>query len=442
MRFGEHLRTGVWGLADKALPLVYGLGFVVLVIRVLPEADFGNFVLLQELFLVITALATAIALQPMLKFASEDGGTARGVISAAMLLHIAFLVVGGTLLLLLRAPVGELFKSDMLADLLLYLPALLAASLLRNVALVLLQAEFRFREVFIVDALHFLGAPVLVWVYSRLHLFDSAVDLVMITIISLSLSSAAGLFFARLRLTAVALPSSADIRRVWDYGVYSLGGNLSYLVTTRADTFFLSAFSGPVAVAVYNAAKVFARVFDMIPQVVQMFVLPVTSRLSSRGEMNQLQSLAEKAVSFTTIATIPAMLIFLFAPTLLCDILYDGRYYEAVPVLRIFALLGLVVPLYAVGSSILMGLGDAKTAFQLGIQMLILSLLGYLVLIPLFGAPGAAAAYAMATAVVAVTTTLRLRRHVLLTPRNIMRRERDVRNFFRDTLKRVRDRME
>ena len=435
MEFGKHLRTGIWGLAGKALPVAYGIGYVLLVIRVLPEEEFGNYVLLQEIFLILTGLATAIALQPLLKFASEEGGAEKGVMGAAFLVHVVFLALTSIVLVVLREPVGALLRSSMLAGLLPYLPALVAAAILRNFVLALLQARFHLAAAFWVDATHFLGAPLLIWVYSRLHMFDSAMDLVMIAIISLSASSAVGVIVARRELPAMALPTGAEMRKVLDYGTYAMGGVVSYLFTTKADTLFLSAFAGPVAVAVYNAAKVFTRVFDMIPQVVQMFVLPATSRLSSRGEQHALQALGEKAVSFTTIAAIPMTLVFLLGPGLLMDILYGGRYQDAVPVLRVFSLLGLVVPLYAVGSSILMGLGDARAVFKLGLQMLLLSLVGYLILIPPFGAVGAAAAYTIASAIVALTTRHRLRTSVPLTIGSILRRERDVRNFIRDMVR-------
>ena len=436
MEFGKHLRTGVWGLAGKALPVAYGIGYVLLVIRVLPENEFGNFVLLQEIFLILTGLATALALQPLLKFASEEGGAGKGVMGAAFIVHAIFLALTGLLLVVFRDPIALLLRSTILADLLPYLPALLAAAVLRNFALVLLQARFRLAAVFWVDATHFLGAPLLIWVYSRLHLFHSALDLVMISIISLAASSAVGLIAARRDLPAMAIPTRAEIRKVMDYGTYAMGGVVSYLFTTKADTLFLSAFAGPIAVAVYNAAKVFTRIFDMIPQVVQMFVLPATSRLSSRGEQQALQALGEKAVSFTTIATIPVSLIFLFGPGLLVDILYSGRYQEAIPVLQVFSVLGLVIPLYAVASSILMGLGDARAVFKVGLQMLFLSLAGYVVLIPPLGAVGAAAAYTAASAIVALTTRHRLMMRVPLTIGRIARRERDVRNFVRDAIRR------
>lgn len=82
-----------------------------------------------------------------------------------------------------------------------------------------------------------------------------------------------------------------------------------------------------------------------------------------------------------------------------------------------------------------MGLGDARAVFKLGLQMLFLALAGYLMLIPPFGAVGAAAAYTIASAIVAFTTRHRLRSSVPLSIGNILRRERDIRNFVRDMVR-------
>ena len=47
MRFGRHIGRGLWAFADKALPAVYGIGFILLVIRVLPEREYGAFVVVH-----------------------------------------------------------------------------------------------------------------------------------------------------------------------------------------------------------------------------------------------------------------------------------------------------------------------------------------------------------------------------------------------------------
>ena len=192
---------------------------------------------------------------------------------------------------------------------------MLATSFLRNFALALLQAKFQMRELFWTDAVHFLGAPFLTWVVSRLHLFSTAHDLIVINLVSLSGSSILGWYLTRRYLKMTALPDRGAVRRMWDYGKYSLGSILSYLGYTKADTFIVSAVGGPVQVAVYNSAKVFVRVYEMVSQVLQMFLLPATSRLSSRGEWRSLKSLMEKSILFSTIAMIPVFLVFLALPS-------------------------------------------------------------------------------------------------------------------------------
>jgi len=282
------------------------------------------------------------------------------------------------------------------------------------------------------DAVHFVGAPFLVWVMSRLHMFGSAMDLVLINLVSLSASSLAGLWFARGLLHMRLRPPREAVRQVWDYGKYSLGGVVSSLFSTKADSFILSAFTGPVQVAVYNSAKVFVRIFEMASQVVQMFVLPAASRLSSQGSFASLKAMTEKSLLFLTLGLLPVTVLFLAFPEILVRVIYAGKYAEAVPILRIFSLLTFVVPLAAVGSNVLMGLGEARLSFILGLQVLVASLAAFLLCIPPWGAKGAGAGYLAASLITSILTARLLVRHVPLTTGAVLRRTRDIRTFIRN----------
>ena len=400
-------------MADKTLPVVYGVAYVLLVIRALPQEEFGNFVLIQEIFLIITGLAMGFALQPLLKYAAESREDTAGIVTASLLFNLAFTAFCSLVIVLFRASLSAILNSPSLEPLLLYLPAMFAASFVRNKALILLQTRFRIREVFWVDAAHFLGAPLLIWISSCMHMFNSARDLIIINIISLSASSLVGLLYARSMMRLTLKPPRADIMRIWDYGKFSLGGIFSYLVYTKVDSFILSAVTGPVQVAVYNSVKVFTRIYDMANQVVQMFVLPAVSRLSSEGRHESLKALVEKAIAFSTIAMIPVFLFLL---------------------LRILSLLTLVVPLIAVASNALMGLGQARVSFVLAVQILVTSVVIYLVLIPLLGSLGAAIGYVLSAAVLAWITTAKMNRFVHITPAEVFRRKDDIGRFLKKRL--------
>ena len=137
---------------------------------------------------------------------------------------------------------------------------------------------------------------------------------------------------------------------------------------------------------------------------------------------------------------IPVFLLFLFAPPLLIDILYKGRYIEAAPTLQVFALLALIAPLLAIGTNVLMGLGEARVSFVLGAQMLGISLLLYLVLIPWLGETGAALGYVLSSYIVAWLTIIRMNRFIPVTAAEILRRHNDVVAFVRNRLVRFRAR--
>lgn len=435
VEFSKHLGKSLWGLADKALPVAYGLGYVYLVIRVLPEEEFGNFVLLQEIFLILSGLATAFALQPLLKYMAEDTGNTGGILAVSVLFNLLFVAVTTAAIVLARAPLAELLNAPSFSPLLLQLPALMAASFIRNLTLVLLQSRFLISRVFWVDALHFLGAPLLVWIYSRLHLFDSAMDLVIINIISLSASSALGLVLTTSLLRGVRKPTSDEMRKVWDYGVYSVGGVVSYLVYTKADTFVLSAFTGPFHVAVYTSAKVFTRVFDMMSQIVQIFVFPAASRLWARGEIREVKAVVEKATNFLTLGMVPVLLLFIAFAPLLVTILYQGKYDEAIPLLQVFAVLAVILPVAEVARNTLMGLGHVQKAFYISVQALVVSLVCYFALIPFFGPMGAAVAFVLGGMTLAWLSWHALTREIPIRVSEVLARTNDAWRFVKRYLR-------
>ncbi|MFN0157264.1 MAG: lipopolysaccharide biosynthesis protein [Bacteroidota bacterium] len=434
MEFGKHLGKGIWGLAGRALPVIYGMSYVVLVVRVLPEVEFGNFVLVQETFLVLSNLAAAFALQPLLKFAAETPEHQRDTVGSVILMNTGFIILASLMIVLLRSPLSRLLNSPDLEFLLLYMPALLAANFIRNFTLVLLQTRLMTRELFWVDAAHFFGAPLLILWYSWMNWFNSATDLVVVNIISLSLSSLVGLWLARDLLSFNLHPPKAELIRMWDYGKYSFSSNVSYLFYSKADSFILAAFTGPALVGVYNSVKIFTRVFEMVAQVMQLFVFPASSRLAARGDYDSLKKLLEKAITFSTIALLPVFVGFLFfAPTII-GIIYAGKYTEAIPLLQVFSLLCLVVPAMSVASNALLGLGHARLSFVLGTKTLFASVVIYLALIPWLGPLGATLGFVISSCLQAWLFAREMTRVIPITPMSTLRRVRDIFLFFKSRL--------
>ncbi len=434
VKLSDHLGKGIWGAADKGLPVLYGIGYVMLVIRVLPEVELGNFALIQTIFLLITGLTNGFPLQPLLKFASEERDDTEELVSTAFTINLLLIIGFSILVFGARSLIAQVLNAPALENLLVLLPVMLFTSFFRNFALVLLQTRYRIQQIFWTDAAHFIGAIALIYLWSRLALFDSAYDLVHINLISLGISSLVGLVFCRGLLTVSWRPSFEHIKLFWNYGKFVLGGILSYLFYSNADYFFLSAFSGPAQVGVYNAVKTFVRIYDTMQQVIQMFILPSASRLSSRGDARSLKVLTEKAICFGTIALMPVFLLFVFFAHPLMSIISAGRFVDAAPLLRLFGLLSFFTAANAVSSNVLLGLGRAREGFHLSIILLISSTAFYSLFVPLWGAMGATIGFLASSILLTWLTVRKTQEFVPFTFKEVAARVHDVAQFVKSRL--------
>jgi O-antigen/teichoic acid export membrane protein len=393
-------------------------------------------VLIQEIFLILSNLAAAFALHPLLKFAAEDRTDHRQVVGSALLLNIAFVLVASFGIVLLRSPLASLFNAPALDPLMIYVALMLGANFIRNFTLILLQSRFQVRQVFWIDAAHFLGAPSLILVFSWMHRFNSALDLLQINLISLSFSSIIGLILGRTLLQFTLTPRREELQKMWDYGKYSFVTIVNYMLYIKADTFILSAFWGPIQVAVYNSVKVFIRIYDMVAQVAQMFVFPAVSKLSSQGDLGSLKKLLEKAVAFTTMALVPVFILFCFLSPVMIKVIYGERYADAIPLLQLFSVLCFLAPIIAVASNTLLGLGHARLSFFLSFKSLVGSVIAYMILIPWLGPLGATIGYIISFGLQAWWFTRASNRFVPLTWRGVRSRTSDIWTFAASVLRR------
>jgi O-antigen/teichoic acid export membrane protein len=137
----------------------------------------------------------------------------------------------------------------------------------------------------------------------------------------------------------------------------------------------------------------------------------------------------EKTLNFSTVGMLPVFVLFLFLAGPLVEVVYDTKYADATPMLQIFSVLALLIPTIAVGSNVLLGLGQARLNSILSLFILMSSLLINMMFIPWLGALGATIAYVLSSLVFAIMITSRLVRFIPLTAREIIERWKDIKVF-------------
>jgi O-antigen/teichoic acid export membrane protein len=121
--------------------------------------------------------------------------------------------------------------------------------------------------------------------------------------------------------------------------------------------------------------------------------------------------------------------LFLFLAGPLVEVVYQGRYLEAIPMLQIFAGLAFVVPAMTIASNILLGLGQARLGFILGVILLGASILFYFIFIPWLGPIGATVAYVLSSLTLAWISLAQAKRFVPITFREVLGRTHDITAF-------------
>jgi lipopolysaccharide exporter len=434
MEFGRHISKGFWAFADKGLLAVYGVAFMLIVIRTLSPEEYGTFLLFQTIFLLINALATSFAVQPMMKYIAE-GSDSRSSSSTALIITTLFIgVCTGLVLVFSRSITGLLDArhAQQLGDLLCYLPFLFVASVYKMIASGLLQARLCMKQLFVIDIVYYLASLILIILADLTGKLTSAGIVVLIMIVCSLLASAAAFLLSR----PIAVPGwrwdKKEAGKIFNYGKYNLGSTVGNVAQTQFDTFLISMFSGVNGVAIYGAAKNFTRVFDMFTQSMQMLIIPASSMLRARNDEDGLTALVEKATCFGTLAILPVIIVYILFPGTIVWLIYGNKYAQSIPVLRVLALTGLVVPWGAVISSFLAGTGKTGVGFAVSIVSLVLSIGIFSLTGSIAGLYGISWGVVCVYGILAILGWFIMRRFVTFRLISILRRTKDAVQFIRN----------
>jgi O-antigen/teichoic acid export membrane protein len=173
--------------------------------------------------------------------------------------------------------------------------------------------------------------------------------------------------------------------------------NSMNLVMGWTDVLVLGMWRDAAEVGIYGIALRLALLTAFILSAINVVVAPQFAALHAQGDDAALRRLAQQGAFWTLIAAAPAILVLLLVPDLILQI-FGPQFREGAGVLRILALGQFVnVATGSVGVLLVMT-GHEKLMRNIVAASAALNLLGNLVLVPRYGAIGAAASTALSLA--------------------------------------------
>lgn len=177
---------------------------------------------------------------------------------------------------------------------------------------------------------------------------------------------------------------SGSERKLLHMGVRFMGLNVGQAFTFRVDLIFIELFRGAATAGIYTVAATPAAILQVLSSTIGQVVF----RHVADGSFGRRQVVKYAAGAFV-ITSLGAILIFLLADPLI-PFVFGAEYSAAVPILKLLVVAEVCLSPYLVMSRAAAGLRMTRVASGSGIFGVLMMGASLLVLVPAFGAWGAA----------------------------------------------------
>jgi len=409
-------------LAVKVLPLLYGGAVILFVNTHLPrDTELGVYTLAIATFFVVSLIGKSFALYPLIKYLAE-GRADQGIWKAGIYYWIGTQLLGATVVWIIAPYTPIWFQAEGMAEGMRWSCWIILIFIPRDLASALLQSRREVGRLFWLEACYFLVAAGGIVGFALAGILHNADQVLGLNLAAGALSTAAAPMLVMGRI-----PKSASLeKKHWGtmarFGRDSLGIGIGDTVYTQLDYHLLGLFMGASEVALYFAAKNFFRFYNAITQAINLLIFPTSSNLYARGDIDKLKELLEKVLGgYLGLLLIVNVIVFLSADWIIA-LVYRDIFPEAANVLRVFIIASFFEPLYMVSENVLYGIGKPKAILiAMWCSIPIFLLLSW-ILMPRFGAIGAAFSIAGTLICLATMTLYFVHKEIRVTPVSIASR--------------------
>jgi O-antigen/teichoic acid export membrane protein len=157
------------------------------------------------------------------------------------------------------------------------------------------------------------------------------------------------------------------------------------------DIFSLKALTNsPSITGYYTAAQSIAIIPYFAISALGVVIMPSISSYIGKDQINEATAIVSRSVRFFIILIAPVVILMLVSSKFLIVFIFGENYLPAITSFRILLIGYALLSLFALMANVLNGAGYAKSSLMCAIAGLCASLFSYLLLIPKYGATGAA----------------------------------------------------
>ncbi|HEX7977919.1 MAG TPA: oligosaccharide flippase family protein [Gemmatimonadaceae bacterium] len=374
----------VLGFAAELILLPTGLVTAAVLTRTLGPRGYGVFSVAATFITWLGFTTTTLLARAAVKFVSE-ADVWRPVATGVLRWRLAIGGLAALVVALASVPIARVLGESTLAP---YLAVFAIDLLLFNLARAhrdVLTGRGRFREVAAVSAARWTSRLVFIVVLVRLtgSVMGAVVGSVGATLVEL--------LVARWR-EPIPFRGHSTVTRsmLWSVAAPLMLYGVSQQLYSRIDLFALSALSrSPVDAGLYAAAQNLAVAPGLFALAIGPLLLATLTRLRRSGAEDQARRVGRDALR-VTIGLVPLAAIVAGAAPEIVRVIFGASFVASGPLLALLFAGGVALALMTVAVSIITAIDQQRVVSMIGLAVLAAAVVGHLVMIPRFGALGAA----------------------------------------------------
>ncbi|MGN7723888.1 flippase [Chitinophaga sp. 22620] len=418
-KYTYWLKSGVYSGLQKAAVLLFGIGSVLVLTRTLTKSEMGVWNLFLLFAGIIEIIRQSLIKNAVIKYInSHDHTEHAGIQSAALALNIAVTLIIALLLAAFIYPVSALLNAPELSQIIyIFLPGLLLLIPFSHFEW-LQNAHADFRGIF--------------WAYSLrqglsfslivLHLLAareiSLINLVWYYNAGIAGGTILSFGFARKFLQAGINISKAWVKKLWHFGKYVFGTNISSSIFRNTDQIVVASMVSTSAVALYGVCIRISNLVDVPSQVLGDILFPKSARMMESGNLEGIKYYYEKAVGVILAMAVPASLVIMLLPRLMLTIIAGKGYQEAAAILQVTIFYGLFLPFIKQFGTIMDSIGMPRVNFFVITFTAAFNIISCITLTRLTGVMGAAYGSMLSYGVCLIITQVIMIRKLKINPLN------------------------
>ncbi len=325
------------------------LGFFsfVLLVRILPTNDFGEWVLFITTLNFIDMLRFGITRTAIVRFLSgAEDKEGKQLIGSNYVINLS-----STIILMIVVWVVDYLGHEAVSDsgfalFFTWFPLIAIINLPFNNALSVLQARMRFDLILLLRIIN-VGSFMIYLVINYFWLHSGLIMITWVYIITNLATSLIASLFNWDGILYLFRAKSATNRVILNFGKYTSGTLIGSNLLKSADTFIigLSPFLGTTGVALYSIPMKLTEIIEIPIRSFAMTAFPGMSKASIEGNKDLVKHIFYRNTGGMFLLMIPMMLFsFLFAKEFVV-ILGGAEYAQTAGIFQIFCLYGLLLPI-------------------------------------------------------------------------------------------------